>query len=140
MLILLFMRTVGGFALAMVLGFVGIVAANVVIQSGGGGWPDWLVRLVWYTGGGLAAGVGSFVAWIPTESSRPRILLTLLLVLLGALGGAWGGWYYKVYINEDLAAFSIKAVSSTALFGAALAANLVAASMGIVRQVRSGSY
>ena len=137
--ILLFVRIIAGLALAMVLSFMGILAAKVLIAStGGADWPEWLLRVVWYSGGGLAAGLGSFLAWIPTGSPRLGVLLILVLVLLAGLGGAWGGWYYKVYINEDLAPFSVQAVTSTSLFGAGLGANLVAASLGIVRQVRSG--
>ena len=92
-LIFLFARTVAGLALAMVLGYVGIVAANIVINNWGFDWPEGLVLLVWYSGGGLAAGVGSFVAWIPTGTSRLGVLLIFLVVLLAAVGGAWGGYY-----------------------------------------------
>ena len=138
-MILLFARIIAGLAMAWILSYMGILAAKVLIASAGGyAWSDWLLRLVWYSGGGLAAGLGSFLAWIPTGSSRPRIFLIFLVVLLAALGGAWGGYYYKVYINDDLAAFSVQAVTSTSLFGAGLAANLMAAPIGIVRQIRSG--
>ena len=138
-LILLFVRIIAGLALAMVLSFFGILAAKVLIGSAGGvEWPNWLLNLVWYSGGGLAAGVGSFLAWIPTGSSRPRILLVFLVVLLAGLGGSWGGYYFKHYINETLVAYSVQAVTSTSLFGAALAANLMAAPIGIVRQFRAG--
>ena len=138
-LILLFVRIVAGLALAMVLSFFGILAAKVLIASAGGeDWSNWLLNLVWYSGGGLAAGVGSFLAWIPTGASRPRILLIFLVLLLAGLGGSWGGYYYKVHINETLVAYSVQAVTSTSLFGAGLAANLMAAPIGIVRQTRSG--
>ena len=138
-LILLFVRIIAGLALAMILSFFGILAAKVLIASAGGeDWSDWLLKLVWYSGGGLAAGVGSFLAWIPSGVSRPRMILIFAVVLLAGLGGAWGGYVYKEYINETLVAYSVQAVTSTSLFGAGLAANLVAAPIGIVRQIRAG--
>ena len=138
-LVLLFARIIAGLALAMVLSFMGILAAKVLIASASGeNWSNWVLRGVWYSGGGLAAGVGSFLAWVPTGTSRPRFMLIFIVVLLAGLGGAWGGFYYKEYINEDLTAYSIRAVTSTSLFGAGLAANLMAAPIGIVRQIRAG--
>ena len=138
MLILLFMRAVSGLVLAMVLGYVGTLVADGLFRSTGADWPEWLFTFAWFTGGGLGAGVGSFLAWIPTESSRPRVMLIFLVVLLASLGGAWGGYYWKVYIDESLSAFSGRAITSVALFGAAIGASLMAGSLGVVRQLRSG--
>ena len=136
--ILLFMRTVAGFFLSMILGFLSIMAIRVLLLSTGGNWPAWLLILLWFSAGGLGAGLGSFLAWIPSQSSRRLVLLTLLFVLLAGAGGAWGGYGYKTFISEDLGPSTARAISSVALFGAALAGNMVAASLGMMRHFRSG--
>ena len=89
----------------------------------------------------LGGGLGGFIPWVNLETSRESrkvFLISLAVVLLAALGGAWGGYYYKVVLTESLTLWTGRAVTSTVIFGAAVAANLVAAPIGLHWRIRHG--
>ncbi len=136
-----FIRIIVGLALSLILGSLAVFAIRTLFAIAEGGWSRFVFTLFWFSAVGIGGGLGGFIAWLNLESarsSRKLFLLGLLLVLLAGLGGAWGGFYYKVVLTDSLTPFTGRAVTSTAIFGAAVAANLVVVPMGLFRRIRSG--
>ena len=130
-------RTVAGIALSLVLGALGVFVVSISFSFSNGSWPVWIFTLSWFSAVGLGAVLGSFLAWMNLETSRTSSLLVLVVLMLAGLGGAWGGFYYKVGLTDSLTPFTGRAVSSTAIFGAAIATNLVTVSLGLLGHIRS---
>ena len=124
--------------LSIIVGILGAVAAYMLFLLSDASWPRGVFVFLWLFGGGLGAGAGSFLPWLNLESSRRLMLLTLFVVLVAGLAGALGGYYYRVGLNEEQIPATGRTISSTGIFGAAIASNLVAVPLGVLRQARSG--
>ena len=137
----LFIRTVVGLVLSLILGTCAMFLIRTLFAVAGGDWSGFVFTLLWFSTVGIGGGIGGFIPWVNLESSqesRRILLISLGLVLLAALGGAWGGYYYKVVLTDSLTPWTGRAVTSTAIFGAAVAANLVAAPLGLYWRSRRG--
>ena len=137
----LFIRTVVGFALSLILGTCAMFVIRTLFAVVEGEWSRFLFTLSWFSAIGIGGGLGGFIPWVNLESSRESrrvFLISLAVVLLAALGGAWGGYYYKVVLTDSLTPWTGRAVTSTAIFGAAVAANLVAVPIGLYWRARRG--
>ena len=84
---------------------------------------------------GVAAGVGSFVAWFDRDS--PLLLLMIMLVasLAGAFGGAWGGLQHGEDVYKLPGLLGIPTLSAL-IVGATLGGNLPLATLGVLKAVR----
>ena len=136
--IVLSARIVGGILLSIILGILGAVAVYMLFLLSDASWPRGVFVFLWLFGGGLGAGAGGFLPWMNLESSRRLMLLTLFLILLAGLAGAFGGYFYKVVLNDEQIPVTGRVISSTGIFGATIASNLVAVPLGVLRQARSG--
>ena len=137
----LFIRTVVGFALSLILGTCAMFVIRTLFAVVEGEWSRFLFTLSWFSAIGVGGGLGGFIPWVNLESSRESrrvFLISLAVVLLAALGGAWGGYYYKVVLTDSLTPWTGRAVTSTVIFGAAVAANLVAVPIGLYWRARRG--
>ena len=84
-------RTFGGIVAALLLAFVGDIAARVFNLSVSFAWDPAVHQNAHFIGIGLGAGIGSFLGWV--NPNMPKLLLvgSLLLVVLGGIGGAYLG-------------------------------------------------
>ena len=135
---MLLLRSAGGFGLSALLSVVGLVFVWVLFRFSDGNWSSRVFYLAWYSGAGIGAGLGSFLAWIEPESSRPRLLLAFLSFVLAGLAGAWAGYWYKAVLYENPGFYTGVAVSAHALLWSTLGVNIVASSIRVVREVRAG--
>lgn len=137
----LLIRTVVGLALSLILGTLAMFVIRAIFGAAGGDWSQFLFTLCWFSAIGIGGGLGGFIPWVNLESSREArkiLYITLGIALLVALGGAWGGYFYKVVLTDSLTPFTGREVSSTAIFGAAVAVNLVIVPIGLYRRAREG--
>ncbi len=137
----LFIRTVVGLALSLILGTCAMFVIRTLFAVAGGDWSSLVFTFFWFSAIGVGGGLGGFIPWVNLESSqesRKILLISLGVVLLAALGGAWGGYYYKVVLTDSLTPWTGRAVTSTVIFGAAVAANLVAVPIGLYWRSRRG--
>ena len=137
----LFIRTIVGFALSLILGTCAMFVIRTLFAVVEGEWSRFLFTLCWFSAIGIGGGLGGFIPWVNLETSRESrkvFLISLAVVLLAALGGAWGGYYYKVVLTDSLTPWTGRAVTSTVIFGAAVAANLVAVPTGLHWRIRHG--
>ena len=137
----LLIRTVVGLVLALILGTCAMFVFEALFAIAGADWSPALFALCWFSAIGIGGGLGGFIPWVNLESSREarRILyINLGIALLAALGGAWGGYFYKVVLTDSLTPFTGREVSSTAIFGAAVAVNLVVVPIALYRRAREG--
>lgn len=137
----LFIRTIVGFALSLILGTCAMFVIRTLFAVVEGEWSRLLFTLCWFSAIGIGGGLGGLIPWVNLETSRESrkvFLISLAVVLLAALGGAWGGYYYKVVLTDSLTPWTGRAVTSTVIFGAAVAANLVAVPTGLHWRIRHG--
>lgn len=130
------LRAFGGVALALMLGFVGLVIIFALFFFMEGSWPRWVFVLLWFSSMGVAAAVGSYLPWHSPDFPRRLFRVMVISVLTAGLMGAWGGYVYKAILFDDPAVFTGRAITSAALIGAVISANIVAASLGIWKYAR----
>lgn len=132
------LRAFGGVALSMLLAVTGVLATWVLYNFMDYLWPRNVFLVIWYSSAGVGAAVGTLIVWYEPESSRMyRIATVAGLMALGLLG-SWGGYIYKTQISVETAVFTSRAISQAAMVGAAFTTSIVAAGVGIVRQMRTG--
>ena len=137
----LLIRTIVGLALSLILGTCAMFVIRTIFAIAEGEWSRLVFTFLWFSSVGIGGGLGGFIAWLNLENvrtSRKLFFTTLGIVLLAAIGGAWGGYFYKVVLTDSLTPFTGRAVTSTAIFGAAVAANLVAVPIGLYWRNRHG--
>ncbi len=84
-------RTFGGFVAALLLAFIGDIAARVFNLSVGFAWDPAVHQNAHFVGIGLGAGIGAFLGWINPNMPKRLLIGSLLLVVLGGIAGAYLG-------------------------------------------------
>ncbi len=81
----------GGIVAALLLAFIGDLAARVFNLAVGFAWDPAIHQNAHFVGIGMGAGIGAFLGWV--NPNMPKLLLigSLLLVVLGGIGGAYLG-------------------------------------------------
>lgn len=85
------LRTFGGLVAALLLAFIGDIAARVFNLSVSFAWDPAIHQNANFVGIGLGAGVGAFLGWVNPNMPKPVLIGFLLLVVLGGIGGAYLG-------------------------------------------------
>ena len=134
----LLLRSTGGFALSMVLAWIGLILAFVMFRFSDFSWPGSVFITVYYSGAGVGAGLGAFLAWFEPEWPRPRLLAAVALFVLVGVAGAWAGYYYKAVLFKNPAPFSGREIPYAALWTGVLVVNIAATLVGVVRHLRTG--
>ena len=142
--LVLLLRVIAGFGLSAILGFASLVTARVLLRFvfgdlvlGGYMWAADVYVVLLFCGIGAAAGVGTALGWLGSDiAPKLRSPHTLGWLLLG-LAAAWAAYYYKTIIDPYVT-YESNEVTATAIMWAVLAPNVVAACVGLYRQIRLG--
>ena len=142
--LVLLLRVIAGFGLSAILGFASLVTARVLLRFvfgdlvlGGYMWAADVYVVLLFCGIGAAAGVGTTLGWLGSDiAPKLRSPHTLGWLLLG-LAAAWAAYYYKTIIDPYVT-YESNEVTATAILWAVLAPNVVAACVGLYRQIRLG--
>ncbi len=138
LIIALGLRIFAGFGLSALLSVCAIMLTWAAYYYMDYLWPRWVFVTLWFSLPGAAAGLGAAIAWWESEETkRMKVLRVTVWILLG-LVGAWAAYYYKTVIDPNPAVFSSREISAAAILWAAIAPNLVASSVGAIRQIRTG--
>ncbi len=129
-------RAVLGALLAALLSVIGIGIAWGMFVFWGAVSHATLLSL-FMTGAGVGAGIGSFAAWIRIDLAPPTsvlVVMSLVLILTG-IGGAWSGFQFGA--SQDVPCCIGPAVGpiTYTVFGATVAANVVALGMGLIHGI-----
>ncbi len=131
--LVLVVRAVLGVLLAAVLSVIGIgIAWGMFVFWGAVSHVTLL--LLFMTGAGVGAGIGSFAAWLRIDlAPRTAVLMVVAMVLiLAGIGGAWGGFQFGA--TREVACCvgpAIGPITYTTL-GATIAANGAALAMVLI--------
>lgn len=127
-------RIVLGVLLASLLSVIGIgIAWAMFVFFGAVSHATLLILFM--SGAGIGAGLGSFVAWLRVDWVPPWPVV--LALVLADIGGAWGGFQFGA--NQEVACCTgpaITPITYTAL-GATAAANAVALAMGVAHEIKA---
>ena len=132
-------RTLLGFALAILLGALGVGIGRGVMLFFGLISVEAMFFLL-MAGAGIGAGVGSLMAWLWLKHSGRVFAVTLLLlgILAGAIGG-WGGYSYGAGYDWGCCARPDMGSEAFTILGATAGANLMALSVVVIGHLILGS-
>ena len=142
-------RTVLGVLLAVTLSVIGIgIAWGMFVFWGAVSHTTLL--LLFMTGAGVGAGIGSFGAWLRIDlAPRASVLATMaLVIILMGIGGAWGGFQFGGTREVACCVGPTIGPITYTVIGATIAANVAALAMVLIhgmglrrdwRRFRAGS-
>lgn len=131
-------RTVLGILLALVFSVVGIgIGWAMFVFFGAVSHATLLVLFM--SGAGIGAGLGSYMAWLRVDRVPPWPVLLALIsaMVLAGVAGAWGG--FQIGANQEVECCvgpPITPITYTAL-GATAVANAAALVMGIAQEIKA---
>lgn len=131
-------RTVLGILLALVFSVVGIgIGWAMFVFFGAVSHATLLVLFM--SGAGIGAGLGSYMAWLRVDRVPPWPVLLALIsaMVLAGVAGAWGG--FQIGANQEVECCvgpPITPITYTAL-GATAVANAAALVMGIAQEIKT---
>ena len=131
-------RTFGGYIAALLLAFMGDIAARVFNLVVGFSWDPVVHQNAYFVGIGLGAGIGAYLGWLHLTLPRYLILGSLLLVLLGGIAGAYIGNIFGPGVDPTYW-WSRFATDRTIYLGAATVAIVAATSLGTISQPLAAS-
>jgi hypothetical protein len=129
-----FGRTLAGFVAALLLAFLGDLAARVFNLLVGFSWDPAVHQNAYFVGIGLGAGVGAYLGWLHLTLPRYLILGSLLLVLIGGIAGAYLGRFLGPGVDPTYW-WSRFATDRAVYLGAATVGVIIATTWGIASQL-----
>ena len=134
-------RTVLGVLLAATLRVIGIgIAWGMFVFWGAVSHTTLL--LLFMTGAGVGAGIGSFAAWLRIDLAPRASLLAVmaLVIILMGIGGAWGGFQFggtrevACCVGPTIGPITYTVIGATIAANAAALAMVLIHGMGLRRQ------
>ena len=130
-------RIIFGSVLAIVLGVVGIgIAWSMFVFWGASSHTTLL--LMFFSGAGIGASSGTFLAWFRVDRLPSFPVMTLMWVLLSILGGMGAVLGYQFGAKQEVECCVGPALNPIAYMtiGTAIATNVVALIYGLIRECR----